>query len=394
MRILVLTNLYPRPHHETLAPFNRQQFHALVPEHEVRIIAPVSWTEEIRDRLHGRGTISPRLTDDGVTVEHPLFFFPPKIVPHLYGTFFLQSVRNAFRRAVREFRPDLILAAWAHPDGWAAVKLAREAKLPCVIKVHGSDVLINAKSGRRRIEISSALRQADRVLVVSQDLAKRVVDLGVNPERIVVLLEGLDGSAFVPGSKVVSRLALGIPVESRQILFVGNLLLTKGLGVLVQACKILVNQGVVFECRLVGRGRDETRIRNLVAAAGLNGQMLFMGPRPHRELPDWYRASDLLVLPSFSEGIPNVLRESVACGCPYVATTVGGIPEISNPQASILVEPRDPVALATAMRMMLDSSPTSERVQATARHVTWSETAQQLTEVFHLVTQSKEAAGL
>ena len=387
MRILLLTNLYPRPHHETFAPFNRQQFHALVPEHELRVIAPVSWTEEVRDRLSGRISTRTRQTADGVTVEYPLYWFPPKIAPHLYGQYYLWSVRKCVERAIRQFDPDLILSAWAHPDGWAATVLANEAGLPSVIKVHGSDVLINAKSGPRRREIAAGLQRASAVITVSQDLKKRVIELGVDPAKVVVFLEGIDSEKFTPGDKAAARGRLGLPPGSRQILYVGNLLLSKGLGVLVQACKSLVNRGELFQCRIIGRGRQESQIRKMIRAAKLDDHVLLMGPKPHSELPDWYRASDLFVLPSFSEGIPNVLRESIACGCPIVSTCVGGIPEIAHPDAGILVEPGDSVALADALATMLNNPRSSAQVCSTAIHQSWAKTAQEMTELFQSLQQ-------
>jgi glycosyltransferase involved in cell wall biosynthesis len=74
---------------------------------------------------------------------------------------------------------------------------------------------------------------------------------------------------------------------------------------------------------------------------------------PHDQLPDWYGAADLTVLSSHSEGIPNVLRESLACGTPYVATRVGGVAELSEDPAVRLVPPGDPAALAGAIRASL-----------------------------------------
>jgi glycosyltransferase involved in cell wall biosynthesis len=78
-------------------------------------------------------------------------------------------------------------------------------------------------------------------------------------------------------------------------------------------------------------------------------RVTFVGYVPHADLPDWYRAADLTVLPSRSEGIPNVLLESIACGTPFVASRVGGIPEVADPLVDRLVAPGDRDALASAI---------------------------------------------
>src|SRR5688572_5831514 len=139
MRILAITNLYPSPCHPGRAPFNRQQFRALAERHAVSVIAPVAWTDELTSRWrHGtRLSASRRVTCDGMTVDHPRYLFPVKVLRGWYGRCFRRSVRATFERARREFRPDVVLGSWAYPDGWAAVKLAHAAGLPAVVKVHG-----------------------------------------------------------------------------------------------------------------------------------------------------------------------------------------------------------------------------------------------------------------
>ena len=89
-------------------------------------------------------------------------------------------------------------------------------------------------------------------------------------------------------------------------------------------------------------------------ARGLSTYVTFVGPKTHDELPDWYRAADLTVLPSRSEGLPNVLRESLACGTPFVASDVGGIREIADRSSSLLVSSEDPASLADAIAQGLD----------------------------------------
>lgn len=349
MRILAVTNLYPRPGHETKAQFNRQQFLALSAEHEVSLIVPVAWTEELSDRLRGRPTPARIVNVDGMDVRYPVYYYPPKLLQHRYGEFFRESIRRPFARAVGEFKPDAVLSCFAHPDGWAAVRLAHAAGLPAVIKIVGSDVLVLGRDGRRRARIAEALKEADGIASVSLDLADHAIALGADPRRLSIVPEGVDTGLFRPRDRAESRLRLGLPPGGPMILFVGNILLSKGAGVLVDACARLARGGLEFTCYLVGRGRDEAEVRATVARQGLSGRVVLAGARPLSELPDWYGASDVVTLPSYSEGIPNVLREAQACGRAIVATRVGGIPEIAEPSSSILVPPGSPGDLAEAL---------------------------------------------
>ena len=155
MRILVLTNLYPNPWQPHRAAFNRQQFAALAQQHEVRVIAPVAWTDEWSSRAVG--SQQRVILRDGMTVEHPRYVFPPKVLRSWHGRFYLRSVRPVFERAVNGFRPDVVLASWAYPDAWAAVELARDANLPIVAKAHGSDVLLLDQYPARRKVTADAL---------------------------------------------------------------------------------------------------------------------------------------------------------------------------------------------------------------------------------------------
>ena len=352
MRILAVTTLYPRPGHETVAAFNLQQFRALATRHDLAVIAPVLWTEEARGRWAGRPTPASR-RDGDVAVRHPVYYYPPKVLAHRYGECYRASIRREFARAVAEFRPDVVLGCYAHPDGWAAVHLAHQAGLPAVIKIVGTDVLVSGRHGRRRRKVAEALREADGVVAVSRDLARHAAELGAEPRRIWVVPEGVDTGLFSPGDRGEARARLGLAAATPTVLFVGNVLMSKGAGVLVEACGLLARRGLDFACHLVGRGRDEPRVRALVARRALDGRVTLAGPRPLAELPDWYRACDVVALPSFSEGIPNVLREARACGRPFVATRVGGIPEIAEPGSSLLVPPGSATELADALALAL-----------------------------------------
>lgn len=362
MRILVLTNLYPNPGDRNRAPFNRQQFRALAALHPVRVIAPIGWVEELAAWRHGATRLAStrQVVNDGITVDHPRYWYPPRCLRPWHGHFYQASVRTVFRRAVDEFRPDIVLGSWAYPDGWSAVRLAHEASLPAVIKVHGCDLLWGLRHNTdRQSGTREALRAADAVVAVSSDLANEVVRFGVQPERVRVIYHGVDSTVFYPGPQTEARAKLELPPHERLLLFVGALVAVKGVDVLLTACARLRQAGQPFMCRILGDGPMRAALEKQARDLGIADQVCFLGSRPHHELGDWYRAANIFVLPSRSEGVPGVLLEAMACGIPFVASRVGGTSEVSHLGVGRLVPSDDPDALALGLAEQLtaQSSP-------------------------------------
>lgn len=358
MRILALTNLYPNPLQPHRGAFNRQQFRALAERHEVRVIAPIAWTDERSARRAGGAALPAerRVECDGLQVAHPRYLFTPKLLRGQYGKMFCWSIASAFQSAIKEFRPELVLAAWAYPDGWAAVELGHRAGLPVIVKVHGSDILTLAKTPGRERGTAEAMSKADAVIAVSQDLATKVTEMGADPANVSVVYDGIDASRFHPGPREEARRLLDVPVDEPMILFVGNLVPVKGVDVLIAACAKLKEAGRAFRCYLIGQGPLKATFEQQIAAASLTDQVTLVGPVLHAKLPDWFRAADVFVLPSHSEGVPCVLLEAAGCQTPFVASRVGGIPEIAHLNNGRLVPPGDPQLLSEAIADILDSA--------------------------------------
>ena len=388
MRILAVTNLFPNPFQPGRAPFNRQQFGALARRHELRVIAPIAWTDEFA--LRRRGTTAALVADrrivcGGIDVVHPRYLFPPKLFRGLYGHLFQRCIQDHFHRACQQFHPHVVLAAWAYPDGWAAVQLARQAGLPVAIKVHGSDVLLlNPRTARSRRTLQ-ALQQADQIITVSRHLAQRITQLGVPQENVCVVYNGVNAGLFSPGDRAEAKRRLGLQSKLPLLLFVGNLLAVKGPDVLVDAAAQLEQSGVAFQCRLIGQGPMQADLERQIRALRLIDRIKLPGPRPLEQLPEWYRAADILVIPSRSEGIPNVALESMACGTPVVATQVGGTPEVVNRQH--LVPPENPQALAEAIGAALGNA----APPADFKPMTWDQSAAELAAVLEKTTQNSSA---
>jgi glycosyltransferase involved in cell wall biosynthesis len=116
---------------------------------------------------------------------------------------------------------------------------------------------------------------------------------------------------------------------------------------------------------VVGEGPEERRIRQLAVSLETADQVIFTGPVSG--VGPYYRMADVLVLPSHSEGSPNVLLEGMAAGVPVVATAVGGVPEIVRPgESALLVRPHDPRGLADAIRLLLTDADLARRLAANA----------------------------
>jgi len=226
------------------------------------------------------------------------------------------------------------------------------------VMVGGSDVLVQAReSPARRRVISQTLRAADGVFAVSDNIRQHVIELGVPAERVHLAYRGVDREQFSPGDKQAARARLGISHELPLFLWVGRMVPVKGLDVLLQAAAKLRQQGRTFELVLAGEGSERNRIEQSVSALGLDGTLRLVGSVPHANLPDWYRAADWTVLSSRSEGVPNVLLESHACGTPFIATRVGGIPEIVVAGIDRTAAPANHDIFAEQMDLALRSTP-------------------------------------
>lgn len=374
MRLLLYTNVFPNPVLPTKGTFNRQLARALAVEHDLRVITPVSWVEELK-----AGKSIRRDVVDGIEVRYPRFVYPPKVGREHFGWWLWHSSRRTAESLFKEWRPEAVVAYWSHPDGEVAVRLAQGLGVPGVVMVGGSDVNLLMKAGRRRAKILAVLNAADAVVTVSRDLRTTLLAAGIPAEKICVIDRGVDAGTFFPGDRVEARRRLGLPVDGRLILWVGRMVEVKGLDVLLSACSELKTRGESFRVQLVGDGGLRKALEARSVALGLGDVVGFAGSKSHDALPDWYRAADLTVLPSLTEGIPNVLRESLACGTPFVASRVGGIPELVGgiEDRCPLVPPGDPVALADALAMALrsvDVRPTS----ALGSSLSWAESASSL----------------
>lgn len=384
MRVLILTNLFPTRWDPLRSAFNRQQFERLGRTHTVEVITAVSMV----DRLHAASAAMPLIVP-GVATDDFVFVYPPRFGRSLHAFFWLLSLWLQKGRRLRRTSADCLLVSWAYPDAVAAGWWARRRGLPYVVKVHGSDLNVQAEHPPLRRQIRRALQGASGVVAVSRALAEKAVAIGADPARVHVIYNGVDSDRFCPGSRHDARARLGLVAsDGPLLLFVGNLKASKGCMDMLEAFGSARTRLAGARLLFVGSGPCHTDLLERAVVLGCADAVDVVGAVAHAGLVDWFRASDLLCLPSHNEGVPNVVLEAMACGVPVLATDVGGIPEVVPDYAGILVPPKNVSVLSERMVEAASRTWDTARIASHARGFSWERNIAQLSGVLHAAATS------
>ena len=361
LRILFVTSLFSTPRQPTRSLPNTRIARAMKERAAISVVSPLPYYPaalvKSRPDLHALAMVPGEEHDaEGMQILHPRYLHIPKLARSLYPLFYATSIARPLARQIERFAPDVLLTAWAFPDGVAAVALAKAFGLPSVLRVMGSDVNTYSKEPLRRVQIAWALRNATRVIAVSGALRESCVSVGGELTRpfVDVIPTGVDTKTFHPVPRDEARALLGIPMNKRVIVVPARLSREKGIRYFLEAFAEL--DGDLYGV-LVGDGPDRDELRRQAVSLALDERVAFVGAQTEDRMRLYYSAADLVCLPSTEEGWPNVLVESLACGCPWVASRVGGIPEIhALGEGGVLAEVGDAHALARALTEALSRS--------------------------------------
>ncbi len=219
---------------------------------------------------------------------------------------------------------------------------------------------------------------------------------GASPERLCVSPPGVDHDVFRPGDRWLARERLGLSGDP-MVLYAGRIQPHKGTALAVEAFTVMEASmddefGNPFMYVIGGasgdQGREEMqRATDHAERAGLSDRVTFLGPVPHAILADYYRAADVVIIPSRSESFGLVAAEAQACGTPVVAANTGGLPYVIKPSESgLLVEDHDPRTYARAMQAIVEHHRFADRLGEAAveqaKRFSWSATADRLMELY------------
>lgn len=326
-----------------------------------------------------------------VSILHPRYLVIPKFGRSFYGLFYFASIFFSMRRIKRDYKPDIMIAYWAYPDGFAATLISKILKIPVILSCRGCDINDIDKTIIIKSLVKWALGSCNKIFAVSSAMKEKIISLGIASERVVIIPNGID-TLFAPIEKELAIKEAGIKrSDEKVILFCGRMSAEKGIEYLIDACRILMIDGIRFNLALVGSGSLKGNIIAKVKEMGLSDYVTFYDEVPHDKVRYFMSGSDMLCLPSLREGWPNVVVEAMACGIPVVASKVGGVPEIiTDSEYGIMFPPGDVQALASALKTAINKKWDSDLIRSAVKNRTWHKVAEDvLKEATSLLQGSK-----
>jgi glycosyltransferase involved in cell wall biosynthesis len=266
----------------------------------------------------------------------------------------------------------------------AATLLRRLTKTPLVTTLHlGS---LRQLAGTSRLLASTyertlgrtVVRSSDRLIAVSDAVARHAVGLGARPETVRTIANGVDVRRFRPGT--------GRDDGAVRIACVGRLIFNKGPQYLIEAAPQILGAHPEAEFVFVGDGPLRADLEARARRLGISDRVTFLGTRP--DVADILQTCDILARPSLLEGMPLTVLEAMACGLPVVATPVSGTAElVRDGESGLFVRPADPASLARAILRLIEDEPMRKAQGMRGRHIaehgySWDAVAEQTLAVY------------
>ena len=371
MKIAILVPLFPPKWlaGTEIATYNIAK-HLAKRGHEVHVITSLDKglpKEGIEQGFHIHRIGYPRVQSLGFIVFHLKFLF-----------------------LIKRIKPD-ILHSQSVAIGWHAFIAKKVLHKPYLVWVRGYSEYLSWRF--RKLISKPALKNADAVIALTEDMKREIqkfCDRGA-----LVIPNGIDLERFEGLPRGNIRRQLKITNGQKIIIFVGTLYSIKGVKYLIQAMKLIKNGNRNARLMLVGNGKERQSLEELTKELDLEEDVTFVGKVPNEEVPQYMIASDVFVLPSLSEGFPNVILEAMACGLPIVVTKVRGLPEIiEEGKNGFLVEPRSPEQIAEKVLQLLEDDDLRERISRNnkekVKQYSWERIMRRLEDVYRNLVKQED----
>ncbi|GAA5135484.1 glycosyltransferase [Thalassotalea piscium] len=360
--IIIITNLYPVPWGPNRASFNKQQFDIIADKKSVKIVVLLPWKEWLVHR---------KACQSNNNIKYCPYFYIPKVGRRLVPYFQFFSLLFLLPWMKKQEATGL-LASWGFPDAVAVAMVNKFLNLPLFVKVHGTDVNENIKFSGRASLMKKWLNKAQSIFCASKALADALAKIGIAQEKLVVNYNGVNPEIFYPATN---------KQNDKSLVFVGSLITTKGVNELFSAFILCHKECPNLTLDILGEGPMKSVLADKINAHNLHDNIKLHGSVALPLVAEFVRNASVLVLPSYREGVPNVLLESFASGTPVIATVVGGIPEVVNEDVGILVDKENSEQLANAINTALNKNWSSEKLLSHAAQFNWQKNVQRVMEI-------------
>ncbi len=278
----------------------------------------------------------------------------------MFKHFFL-SLIEVFR-IVMSKKVDVIHAHWVLPSGFMCSLVSFLFRKPLIITAHGRSIYYDPKLGKTtpkkgyvRLMYIPTFLLMKKIVAVSKFLKEIILSIGVNPSKIKLIYNGTNLDQFNPkisGDKIKSKLKIE---NNFNILTVRKFFHRKGLQYLIKAISLLKEKISNVKLIMIGYGPLESSLKSLTKKLGLQDHVLFLGRIENQNLPPYYAASDVFVIPSLVEGFGVAAAEAMAMELPLISTNIKGLIEVSDSTNAMVVPPADEKAIAEAILKLWES---------------------------------------
>lgn len=377
MRILAISHLFPNEVERRYGIFVSRQLSAMAAEGaDITVLVPrlfcAGWARRILKKPAHYNHKLALLDVPGLrAIRIPYIGLPGQWFNRWSGLVVYMALRKTAWRLHRQHNFDVIYASELFLNGDAGRRLSKAIDVPVACLAIGSDINVTAKAtpslGRHFQRI---VTEMDGTLACGKSAADEMQRLG--PKRDTLCVYGVvDLKKFAPVAEVAQiRRDLHLPIDGILVLYVGYLWNRKGLRELIEAFAKVHTQCPSTTLIICGAGNDEKSIISAADRSAARAAIRFVGGVDPCNVHRYLQASDVFVLPSYAEGMPNAVMEAMACGLPVVTTTVGGLPAaLGGSEGAILVPPKDVNSLKDALMDVINNKQKRERMGRASRQL-------------------------
>jgi teichuronic acid biosynthesis glycosyltransferase TuaC len=378
MNILVISQMFPCKRHPTSGIFFANLLKELAQKvDKLVVITPRPYIPKFVTKIKkgwAKWYLDPMISKrNGMEIIRPYILTLRGIsFLGINGILMQYSLFNLVKNLIKTKHIELILGYNMIPEGIAAVRLAKMLELPVAFWAIGSDVNDFATYNHINYYLSKkCIEQSNLVITESKDLENKIRQLYIKATKVQTFYKGIDISNFqnLPSkNSIIERLHLS--PQKKYILFIGRLVYDKGIYELAEAFVTITKKYPDFDLILIGEEIEKEELMRKFEEIGILDRVFLKGIVPYKEIANYMNISDLLVLPTWAEGLPNVVMEAMAVGLPVVATNVGGIPEVlENGVTGLSVPVKNVKKLTEAVIKMLENKSLRENCIKNAKEI-------------------------